>query len=175
MPVGNAAVEVDVHGEEAIQEALHDAGEDAQRALQKGIASSAFEMQSEAKLRAPTGVGNRLRSAIRWRFVGPRKLNAAVGVFEGTQRSGWQINYAPYVEFGTRAAVGNPMGDPPPVEPIKLWVQRVLGAKEPSTTYLVWRSIWQEGTDPQPFLEPSMLSVREVERNIIRAAQGMVV
>lgn len=173
MPAGNAAVSVDVRGEEQIRQHLEDAGEKAEEAVQRGIAASALEMQSEAKLRVPTGVGNRLRSSIRWRFTRGR-YDAAVGVFEGTTRSGWQINYAPYVEFGTRAAVGNPVGRPPPVEPIRLWAERVLGAKDASTTYLVWRSVWQEGTEPQPFLEPAMLDSRDVERNIIRAAQAVM-
>lgn len=149
----SSSVRVDVAGDQELQRLLREAGRDADRAIRKALVSKGLDIQNEAKQNVPRNFG-RLGSVIRWR-ISRDGLHLRVGVFEDAQAGGHQINYAPYVEFPTRKQAGRPMGDPPPIDPIKLWVKRVLQTTDPSAIWGVWHKVWTEGTEGQPFLEPA--------------------
>lgn len=98
------------------------------------------------------------------------EISRATPVYTGQLRGGWQVVYdeanlvarvvnnvehALPTELGRRAAM-------PPVEPIKLWVERKLGLKEPESESVAWaiaRKKAREFTPGQHFIERTFDSV----------------
>lgn len=76
---------------------------------------------------------------------------------------GYTSEYAEWVEDGTDPRDRFPLkGGGEGTESIQLWARRVLG--DESLWYPVARKIKEEGTDPQPFVEPGIKEMRRYLR-----------
>jgi len=70
---------------------------------------------------------------------------------------GTNVQYAPFVEFGTRPHM-------PPVEPLKEWA--ALKLHNPNAGYAVAKKIARQGTKPKPFMRPAIrVGQKYFERN----------
>lgn len=138
---------VKVRGDRELRAALKRLGPRFEKAVAEATARTALRIEEDAKRRAPANFGH-LRSVIRTRFNEAQTL-AEVGVFEGATAGGHQVNYAPYVELGTR---GQPRKFPP-LAPLILWARRKLG--DARLAWPVALKIYQRGTPAQPFLKPA--------------------
>ncbi len=105
--------------------------QDFDRAQFKSLFESADIVLSQAKALAPSDIAE-LRGSLNKQVT---KNNAVVGT---------NVEYAPFVEFGTRPHAA-------PISALKGWADRhgiPVGA--------VWMSIKKKGTKAQPFLLPSL-------------------
>lgn len=108
----------------------------------------------------PVGATGNLRNSVQVLGYNSRNGRAVVAV---------KANYAADVLQGQQP------GTWPQFEPIKKWVRRVVGASEyqswggddwevnslKEATYLVQRSVYAEGTDPNPYLERSLKRLKQ--------------
>jgi len=115
--------------------------EKVQQGVQRNVARTLVNIQSDARMRVPVA-SNRLRSSIVTRLRGDRMG----GVVESN------VKYALYVEQGRKP------GRPPPSSALEAWVRTKISssAKEiKGIAFLIARKIGLEGTKPQPFLQPA--------------------
>lgn len=113
----------------------------AKQAVRDVVNESAVNIQREARRRCPVDEG-RLRSAIRPEFY-RGGLAADIGP--------WDIEYAIYVEFGTRPHV-------PPWRPLYRWALRKAKGDRRRAGAIAGRAraaISKYGQQPQPFLFPA--------------------
>lgn len=135
--------------------------------VKRQIFESALKIESEAKKRAPVDTGA-LRSSITHDI-----RNNGFTALVGTNKK-----YAPFREFGTGKQTKVPAGFAsvasqfkgsggfPPVRDIRGWARR-HGFE--GLEFVLARSIFREGTKPQPFLIPSFLKEKpKFEKEIIR-------
>jgi len=119
--------------------ALDDLEGSAGEHLETAAQEIAFEIEGDATENAPVGVSGNLQSSLRSTVdsVGETLLEIHVGS---------TANYAAAVEKGT---------DPhfPPPSALRDWARSVLGDED--LAYPVARSIAENGTEAQPFLEPA--------------------
>lgn len=71
---------------------------------------------------------------------------------------GFSAEYARFVEEGTEPHWA-------PIAPIKKWARRVTGKGESFAYYVQWK-IAQEGTDPQPFVQPGIDAMKAKLRSM---------
>lgn len=121
------------------QEAFESAPEAMERNLERFLSRGAHEVAREAMSRAPKAF-SALTNSINASRVSPLHYRVSPGV-----------NYAPYVEDGTRPHFPNPASLQP-------WVERVLGLRDKAartTAYLVARAISRRDTRAQPYMRPA--------------------
>jgi len=125
---------IDVKGEEEVAAKIVLLNQFSQAAVKKQVNRAALAVQKGARERCPVDTG-RLRSSIRVTFVDRMvRLTAEVGT---------TVEYAPYVEYGTRPHAL-------PSGALTGWARR-----HGIPAYLVARAISQRGTPPRPFLYPA--------------------
>jgi HK97 gp10 family phage protein len=113
-------------------------------------------VEGRAKANAPVDTG-RLRGSIAT-TVDEGRLEARVGS---------NVNYAPFVEFGTRPHF-------PPLSAVQPWARRHGFPLGRAGAFLVARAISRRGTRAQPFLIPALHnSKRDVERFTRIIVDGM--
>lgn len=78
-------------------------------------------------------------------------------------------------DYANAVRLGREPGNFPPLEPLRKWVDRVIGAERyeswsgdnwevnslDQATYLVGKSIEEEGTDPNPYLERAINRLKQ--------------
>lgn len=101
----------------------------------------ASDLVNNAKEEAPVSSG-RLRQSIQIQEQGENEILV-----------GTNLEYAPYIEFGTEPHY-------PPIEPLKKWVRRKLNVEE-DVAYAVQQKIGQEGTEPNPFMDRAIERTRD--------------
>lgn len=129
-----------------------------QKAVKNQINKSAVIIETSAKGRAPVD-RNRLRSSIRARFT-DEGLTALVGT---------EVDYAPFVEFGTKGKVDIPAGleqfasqfrgsKSGGFDKLLESIRRWAGAKNipQEAVYPIALKIAREGVSARPFLFPSV-------------------
>jgi HK97 gp10 family phage protein len=157
--------------------------------------SAAFGIERDAKQAAPVDTG-RLRSSISTvEMIGATTAGAygmtSSSANEFTVTVGPNVEYGPYVEFGTRPHW-------PPIAAILEWVKRkglgamrtskktgktyrgrgvAVDAAQKSIAFLIARAISRRGTRPQPYLVPAFLRrlqifTERLQGIIRRATQG---
>jgi len=92
---------------------------------------------------------------------GDLKQSGALRRSDTSATFGYDADHAPYVEGGT---------DPhwPPIEPLQEWAELVLGDR--SAAWPIQKKIAEEGTPPQPFIQPGFEAMaRELQRRGITA------
>jgi HK97 gp10 family phage protein len=101
--------------------------------------------ETEARINAPSGASDMLRSGITHEVVAnENEIVGRIGV------GGVAKKYAPYVEFGTRPHF-------PPVSALYDWVRRILKVKNvEEVAFLIARKMSKLGTRPHPFLYPAV-------------------
>ena len=72
---------------------------------------------------------------------------------------GTPLKYASVVNFGRQPHPGN-KGKWPPIEPLKKWVRRKLGAEE-GLAYYIRDEIGKGGTEGDPYAERAIRNVKE--------------
>ena len=102
--------------------------------IQKQIVKSGLIIETNAKKAAPSDTG-RLRSSIQTEI---KNNGFTAQVFT-------DVNYAPFVEYGTRAHF-------PPPNALKGWARR---HNMPGMEFIIARSINRRGTKARPFLFPA--------------------
>lgn len=106
------------------------------------VATRGFRVSQE---RVPTDTSQLRQSGVR-----PQER------LDGSVIWGYRADYARPVEEGSRPHW-------PPIEPLRGWARRVLGNE--SAAYAVQAKIAEEGTDAQPFVEPSVRAMRRFARS----------
>lgn len=122
------------------------AGQAAADAVKEAVGNAAQAGFSESQQRVPVAFGD-------------LKESGSLNIGDGEASFGYGAEHAPYVEGGTEAHW-------PPIEPLKEWASLVLG--DESAAYAVQWKIAQEGTEPQPFMQPGFkVMARELRRQDI--------
>lgn len=140
-------------------------------AIKNVVNTSAVKITANAKDRCPVDLG-RLRASI--------AMNPSYGGLE--VEVGTNVEYAPYVEFGTRGGVKVPAelaqfaeqykrGNGMPPEGVLIgWMQR--HGIPASAEYVIRRAIQKKGTHAQPFLFPSYEEEKSHYLDALRRALG---
>ena len=149
-----AGFSLDISGVKQIEQAIKKMDKAATEGLAKELDAAVINIQRNAIRRAPANFG-KLRQSIKF-DIGNKLFKS---VFAG-------VEYAPYVEFGTRGKARIPAGYEAFAnqfkkaaskgnawKAIQLWVKRK--GIDPKLTFLIFRSIMRNGIPPQPFLIPS--------------------
>lgn len=100
-------------------------------------------------------------------------LRNSVQILGYDSKTGSQV-VAVRAKYANVVRLGRDPGSFPPLEPLRKWVSRVIGKQSylswsgenwnvqnlDQATYLVGKSIEEEGTDPDPYLERSLKRLR---------------
>jgi len=134
-----------------VAEKLNDTAEDTRTAAQENIRDQ-----------GAIGVSGLLRSSVNVRKRADATDLRAV-VKAGGNAEGGTVDYATFVEFGTKPhfpPVEAVTGD---VEALDRWVELELNPEDRKTSaFFVARKIAQVGTDPQPFMRPAAQEARNI-------------
>jgi len=138
-------IEVEIRGLKKLRERIRRLSPDIQRAVRDAIFMTAFNIQQEAKMRAPVDTG-RLRSSI---MVHP--IYGMPSLFGGSRLVGARVvahaHYSLFVETGRRP------GKMPPPDALAGWARRHgLGGLE----FVIARAIGKRGIRPRPFFGPAV-------------------
>ena len=150
-----AGFALDISGIKEIENAIKKIDEKATKGLSAELDSSSKTIAKVAKRNAPGNIG-RLRGSITF-DVGNQLFKSVFSTVE----------YAPYVEFGTRGKVRVPTGYEAFAaqfkssgnkgkdlwKAIEFWVKRK--GINPKLTFVIFRSIMRNGIPPQPFMIPA--------------------
>ena len=152
-----AGFSLDISGVKQINDAIKRIDEKATKGLSDELATSVLNIQKSAIRLAPGDLG-RLRGSI--------KFDISNALFKSVFSN---VNYAPYIEFGTgrkvivppkyqefAAQYKNVKPKGPVVsmyEAIKKWIKNK--GIDPKLTYVIFRSIMRNGIKPQPFMIPA--------------------
>ena len=115
--------------------------------LTKPMEQACLLVENDAKRNCPVDTGQ-LRSSIRHEIEGVNK-EAIVGVV------GSNVEYAPYVEYGTGIYARDNNGRKTP------WAY---------TDLKTGKTVWTHGSHPHPYLEPALLANKDNIRKIFREA-----
>ncbi|MEW6555079.1 MAG: HK97 gp10 family phage protein [Actinomycetota bacterium] len=120
---------------------------------QQILAKAALDTEERAKERVPVAFG-RLKTSIHTEQSGPFTVDVVA-----------EEEYATPVEFGASAHF-------PPLDPLKLWAQRVIGDED--AAYPIARKIAAHGTEEQPYMRPSFEEVAPAARSELdKLARGV--
>lgn len=150
-----AGFALDISGIKEIENAIKKIDEKATKGLSAELDSSSKTIAKVAKRNAPGNIGQ-LRGSITF-DVGNQLFKSVFST----------VNYAPYVEFGTRGKVKVPVGyeafaaqykssgkkGKDVWKAIEFWVKRK--GINPKLTFVIFRSIMRNGIPPQPFMIPA--------------------
>ena len=116
---------------------------------EKALNRACLIVENDAKKRCPVGRTGLLRNSIQHRVE--REWQTYAGVV------GTNVEYAPYVEFGTGIYAANGDGRQTP------WVYRTADGE----------FYWTQGQEPQPYLEPALVeNINEVKAEILETIKG---
>jgi len=166
-------IRVKLTGLKDAQTALSKVGREKVDAVRKAVYGSALKIQENARRNAPTHFG-RLKSDIQFGMT-PGKDSFEAQVYN-------TVDYAPFVEFGTKSKVDVP-------EELTLYAQQFRGSRgsfddllesierwvhlkgmPPEAAYPIARKIAREGVAAQPYLFPAVENERpNLERKLKEA------
>lgn len=150
-----AGFALDISGIKEIENAIKKIDEKATKGLSDELSVASLNIEKTAKRNAPGNLG-KLRQSIN-HDVGNQLFKSVFSTVE----------YAPYVEFGTRGKVKVPAGyeafaaqykssgkkGKDMWKAIEFWVKRK--GINPKLTFVIFRSIMRNGIPPQPFMIPA--------------------
>jgi hypothetical protein len=148
-----AGFALDISGIKGVEAAIKRIDTKATKGLSDEMASSAINIERSAKRLAPGNLG-KLRQSI--------NHDTGNSLFKSVFST---VEYAPYVEFGTRGKARIPAGYEAFAaqykgkgakgawKAIEFWIKRK--GIDPKLTFVIFRSIMRNGIPPQPFMIPS--------------------
>lgn len=150
-----AGFSLDISGIKQVEDAIKRIDKNATAGLSKELADASTNIQKMAKRNAPGNLG-KLRQSI-FVDVGNQLFKSVFSTVE----------YAPYVEFGTRGKTRIPagfeqfaaqykssgQGAKGAWKAIEFWVKRK--GIDPKLTFVIFRAIMRNGIAPQPFMIPA--------------------
>jgi hypothetical protein len=148
-----AGFALDISGIKGVEAAIKRIDTKATKGLSDELAASAINIERSAKRLAPGNLG-KLRQSI--------NHDTGNSLFKSVFST---VEYAPYVEFGTRGKARIPAGYEAFAaqykgkgakgawKAIEFWIKRK--GIDPKLTFVIFRSIMRNGIAPQPFMIPS--------------------
>jgi hypothetical protein len=150
-----AGFSLDISGIKQVEDAIKKIDAKATSGLSKELTDASTNIERVAKRTAPGNFG-KLRGSI--------NKDISNQLFKSVFST---VEYAPYVEFGTRGKARIPAGYEAFAaqykasgkgakgawESVQLWVKRK--GIDPKLTFVIFRSIMRNGIAPQPFMIPS--------------------
>ena len=148
-----AGFALDISGIKGVEAAIKKIDAKATKGLSDELAASAINIERSAKRLAPGNLG-KLRQSI--------NHDTGNSLFKSVFST---VEYAPYVEFGTRGKARIPAGYEAFAaqykgkgakgawKAIEFWIKRK--GIDPKLTFVIFRSIMRNGISPQPFMIPS--------------------
>ena len=148
-----AGFALDISGIKGVEAAIKRIDTKATKGLSDEMAASAINIERSAKRLAPGNLG-KLRQSI--------NHDTGNSLFKSVFST---VEYAPYVEFGTRGKARIPAGYEAFAaqykgkgakgawKAIEFWIKRK--GIDPKLTFVIFRSIMRNGISPQPFMIPS--------------------
>jgi hypothetical protein len=148
-----AGFALDISGIKGVEAAIKRIDTKATKGLSDEMAASAINIERSAKRLAPGNLG-KLRQSI--------NHDTGNSLFKSVFST---VEYAPYVEFGTRGKARIPAGFEAFAaqykgkgakgawKAIEFWIKRK--GIDPKLTFVIFRSIMRNGIAPQPFMIPA--------------------
>jgi HK97 gp10 family phage protein len=148
-----AGFALDISGIKGVEAAIKRIDTKATKGLSDEMAASAINIERSAKRLAPGNLG-KLRQSI--------NHDTGNSLFKSVFST---VEYAPYVEFGTRGKARIPAGYEAFAaqykgkgakgawKAIEFWIKRK--GIDPKLTFVIFRSIMRNGISPQPFMIPA--------------------
>jgi len=150
-----AGFALDISGIKQVEDAIKKIDSKATKGLSDEMAASAINIEISARRMAPGNLG-KLKQSI--------NHDTGNSLFKSVFST---VEYAPYVEFGTRGKARIPAGYEAFAaqykasgkgakgawEAIEFWIKRK--GIDPKLTFVIFRSIMRNGISPQPFMIPS--------------------
>jgi hypothetical protein len=150
-----AGFALDISGLKGVEEAIKKIDTKASKGLSDEMSAAALNIEKSAKRMAPGNLG-KLRQSI--------NHDTGNSLFKSVFST---VEYAPYVEFGTRGKTRIPAGFEAFAaqykasgkgakgawKAIEFWIKRK--GIDPKLTFVIFRSIMRNGISPQPFMIPS--------------------
>jgi hypothetical protein len=148
-----AGFALDISGIKGVEAAIKRIDTKATKGLSDEMAASAINIERSAKRLAPGNLG-KLRQSI--------NHDTGNSLFKSVFST---VEYAPYVEFGTRGKARIPAGYEAFAaqykgkgakgawKAIEFWIKRK--GIDPKLTFVIFRSIMRNGIAPQPFMIPA--------------------
>jgi HK97 gp10 family phage protein len=148
-----AGFALDISGIKGVEAAIKRIDTKATKGLSDEMAASAINIERSAKRLAPGNLG-KLRQSI--------NHDTGNSLFKSVFST---VEYAPYVEFGTRGKARIPAGYEAFAaqykgkgakgawKSIEFWIKRK--GIDPKLTFVIFRSIMRNGISPQPFMIPA--------------------
>jgi HK97 gp10 family phage protein len=148
-----AGFALDISGIKGVEAAIKRIDTKATKGLSDEMAASAINIERSAKRLAPGNLG-KLRQSI--------NHDTGNSLFKSVFST---VEYAPYVEFGTRGKARIPAGFEAFAaqykgkgakgawKAIEFWIKRK--GIDPKLTFVIFRSIMRNGISPQPFMIPA--------------------
>jgi hypothetical protein len=150
-----AGFALDISGLKGVEEAIKKIDTKASKGLSDEMSAAALNIEKSAKRMAPGNLG-KLRQSI--------NHDTGNSLFKSVFST---VEYAPYVEFGTRGKSRIPtgfeafaaqykasgQGAKGAWKAIEFWIKRK--GIDPKLTFVIFRSIMRNGIAPQPFMIPS--------------------
>jgi hypothetical protein len=148
-----AGFALDISGIKGVEAAIKKIDTKATKGLSDEMAASAINIERSAKRMAPGNLG-KLRQSI--------NHDTGNSLFKSVFST---VEYAPYVEFGTRGKARIPSGFEAFAaqykgkgakgawKAIEFWIKRK--GIDPKLTFVIFRAIMRNGISPQPFMIPS--------------------
>ena len=148
-----ARFSLDISGIKQVEDAIKKIDAKATKGLSAEMAASAINIERSAKRLAPGNLG-KLRQSI--------NHDTGNSLFKSVFST---VEYAPYVEFGTRGKARIPAGFEAFAaqykgkgakgawKAIEFWIKRK--GIDPKFTFVIFRSIMRNGIAPQPFMIPA--------------------
>jgi HK97 gp10 family phage protein len=148
-----AGFSLDISGIKGVEAAIKRIDTKATKGLSDEMAASAINIERSAKRLAPGNLG-KLRQSI--------NHDTGNSLFKSVFST---VEYAPYVEFGTRgnaripagfeafAAQYKGKGAKGAWKAIEFWIKRK--GIDPKLTFVIFRAIMRNGISPQPFMIPA--------------------
>ncbi|WP_334111256.1 HK97-gp10 family putative phage morphogenesis protein [Thermodesulfitimonas autotrophica] len=146
-------IKIEVEGGKELAKKFAEIGQMATNAAEKALVRAGLLVERDAKKLCPVDTG-RLRTSISHRLTGAGTKNPAVEV-------GTNVEYAPYVEFGTRPHY-------PPPRALRRWAQ--LHGMKPGAEFAIARKIAARGTPAKPFLFPAFNANKDKVKQLVAEA-----
>jgi len=148
-----AGFALDISGIKQVEDAIKKIDAKASKGLSDEMSAAALNIEKSAKRMAPGNLG-KLRQSI--------NHDTGNSLFKSVFST---VEYAPYVEFGTRGKARIPAGFEAFAaqykgkgakgawKAIEFWIKRK--GIDPKLTFVIFRSIMRNGIAPQPFMIPA--------------------
>lgn len=143
-------IKVEVEGGKELARKFAEISQKATNVVEKALVKGGLMVERDAKRLCPADTG-RLRASISHRLTGAGTKNPVVEV-------GTNVEYAPYVEFGTRPHY-------PPPGALRRWAQ--LHGMKPGAEFAIARKIAAKGTPAKPFLFPAFNANKDKVKQMV--------